>query len=189
MLDFTLVRNKTLTLNQLAANLTVDDLRRLTNEMIDAQLRLIAEAGDADVVFVPGDPAAKDEAAATPEEVHMPWTLGHVIVHTTASSEEAAFIAAELARGVSYHGRSRYEVHWTTVTAAAQCRARLEESRRIRLASLDLWPDPPHLDNTYQLEFMPEPRNAVSRFVAGLRHDDDHLAQISEILRQARAAR
>ena len=52
---------------------------------------------------------------------------------------------ADLARGVAFHGRSRSEVPWETVTTIAQCRARLEESRRMRLASLDMWPDQPYL--------------------------------------------
>src|SRR5262249_22367636 len=116
--------------------------------------------------------------------------LGHLIVHVTASSEEAAAIAAELARGVPHRGgRSRSEVHWTTVTTLAQCRERLEESRRMRLASLEMWPANPHLDNTYiPREVMP-PLHAVIRFVNGLSHDDSHLAQISEVVQQARAAR
>lgn len=189
MLDFTSVRDKSITLRQLADGLAIEDLRRLTHEIVDAQLALIAECADADVTFVPSDPEAYDNAAATEAEVNMPWTLGHVIVHITASAEEAAFVAAELARGVPYHGRSRYEVYWQTVTTLAQCRQRLEESRRMRLATLDLWPDPPHLDNTYQLELMPEPRNALTRFVSGLGHDDAHLGQMAEIVRQAKAAR
>jgi hypothetical protein len=58
----------------------------------------------------------------------------------------------------------------------------------MRLASLELWPDPPHLDNVY----VPRPgmtHNCISRFVAGLVHDDAHLGQIAEIAAQARAAR
>ncbi len=189
MLDFTPVRNKQLTMAQLAEGLSRDDLRRLTNEMVDKMLALIAGCLDADVVFAPVDPKAHDGAAATEAEVSMPWTLGHVIVHTTASAEESAFLAAELARGVKWHGRSRSEVHWTTVTAIEECRARLEESRRMRLAALDLWPDPPHLDNAYQPFEGSEAVNCVNRFIRGLSHDDGHLGQIAEIVRQAKAAR
>jgi hypothetical protein len=51
-----------------------------------------------------------------------------------------------------------------------------------------MWPQRPHLDNTY--EFFDGRRiNAVERFVWGLKHDDDHLGQIAEIVRQAQAAR
>lgn len=192
MLDFSAVRNKTKTYGQLAEGLTVADLRRLTHAMIDEQLRLIANCTDADVVFVPSDPEAHDGAAATEAELNLAWTLGHVIVHTTASSEESAAMAAELARGVSYHGRSRAEVPWQTVTTLAQCRERLEESRRMRLASLDMWPAVPHLSNAYIPEGAPptfEPINPIIRFIRGLSHDDSHLAQIAEIVHQAQAVR
>jgi hypothetical protein len=190
MLDFTPVRNKEQTMTQLTARLTPADLRGLTNEMVDTMLHLIAECTDADVTFEPSDPGAHDSAAATEAELNLPWTLGHLVVHVTASSEEAAAIAAELARGVPHRGgRSRSEVHWTTVTTLAQCRERLEESRRMRLASLDMWPATPHLDNTYIPREGADPANAVIRFVNGLSHDDSHLAQIGEVVRQARAAR
>lgn len=190
MLDFTLVRNKEKTMLELTAGLTPADLHTLTDEMIDTQLALIAEALDPDVVFVPSDPAANDDAAANPEEVNLAWTLGHIIVHVTASSEEYAFIAAELARGVEWHGRSRYETPWQTVTTIAQCRARLEESRRMRHALLNAWPAEPH----YEILFTPQfagakPVNCVARFCGGLGHDDTHLSQIKEIVRQAKAAR
>ncbi|GAB4423689.1 MAG: DinB family protein [Anaerolineae bacterium] len=189
MLDFTPVRAKKMKISQLAAGLTKADLARLTNEMVDAILSLIAACTDADVTFTPDDPQANDTYASSAAEVNLPWTLGHVIVHTTASSEESAFLAAELARGVPFHGRSRHEVPWETVTTIAQCRQRLEESRRIRLASLELWPDPPDLTNSYEVAPGADPTNALTRFVRGLSHDDSHLGQIAEIVRQAKAAR
>ncbi len=190
MLDFTPVRNKEKTLMQLVTNLHANDLRALTNEMVDRQLELIRDSADADVTFEPNDPNANDTFAVDQSEVNMPWTLGHVVVHVTASAEEAAYMSVELARGAAYRGgRSRYETHWTTVKTIAQCRERLEESRRMRLAALDMWPREPHLENLYQ----PRPElphgNCISRFVAGLQHDDSHLAQIAEIVRQAKAAR
>ena len=94
-----------------------------------------------------------------------------------------------MARGVPNHGRSRSEVPWRTVTTMAHCRHRLEESRRMRLASLEMWPDEPHLDLTYKpYASMPE-INAIGRFVLGLRHSYNHLGQIADIVRQAKAAR
>src|SRR5688500_9125816 len=81
-------------------DVSVNDLRRLTNDMVDYMLDLISDCTDEHVTFEPSDPEADDPVAATPEEVRMPWTLGHVIVHTTASAEESAALAAELARGV-----------------------------------------------------------------------------------------
>jgi hypothetical protein len=189
MLDFAAVREKRMTMAELVTGLTSDDLANLTNEMVDTLLGLIADCTDADVTFVPQDPAAHDPHAATEAEVTMAWTLGHVIVHTTASAEEAAFIAAEMARGVPPHGRSRYETHWPTVTTLDPCRRRLEESRRMRLASLDLWPDEPHVDNVCEAWPSGPQVNAISRFVLGLSHDDSHLGQIADIVQQARAAR
>ena len=55
--------------------------------MIDTMLGQLAGCADADVTFVPSDPAAVDTAAADNAEVNLPWTLGHVLVHVTASSE------------------------------------------------------------------------------------------------------
>ena len=186
MLDFEPVRAKNFTVNELAAPLTIADLSRLASAMVNRMQALIANCTDRDVTFEPLDPKANDPHAATLEEVHLPWTLGHVIVHVTASAEEAAAVAAELARGVSYHGRSRYEVPWPTVTSIAECRARLEESCRMRLASLDMWPDPPHLDNLAEIIPGWAPLNAKGRFILGLMHDDSHLGQIAEIVRQGK---
>lgn len=190
MLDFTRVRSKEMTITDLCRDLTPADLRRLTNEMIDHELALISGCTDADVVFEPEDPEAQDDAAGTSAEVNMPWTLGHVIVHVTASSEEAAFLAAEMARGVEFSPRrSRSEVHWTTVHTIAECRTRLEESRRMRLASLDMWPAEPYLENTYTSTHSGLVIDPIMRFVFGLSHDDAHLGQIRDIVSQARSAR
>ena len=189
VLDFTPVRNSQITLTDLAANLSRDDLVKLTNEMIDAQLSLIADCTDADVVFVPDDPVAHDPFAEDPEEVSLAWTLGHVIVHVTASSEEAAAVSAELARGVKYHGRSRYETPWQTIKTIKECRERLEESRRMRLASLEMWPDQPNLDNEYKSRPGAPAMNTLSRFIYGLMHDDDHMLHLANIVEQAKKAR
>jgi len=189
MLNFQAFHDKQITYAELVAGLRKDDLVTLTDEMIHTTLALIAGCTDANVTFVPVDPRADDPYAATPEEVHMAWTLGHVIVHNTASSEESAAVAAELARGVTYHGRSRYETPWMQMRTIAGCRQRLEESRRMRLASLGMWPDATHLDNAYQGWTDGPTVNAIGRFVLGLMHEESHLAQIREIVRQAQAAR
>ena len=188
MLDFSRVWKKEATIDELITGLTQRDLRALTDEMIDAQLKLLADCVDADVTFQPSDPNANDTFATNQAEVNLSWTLGHVVVHVTASSEESAALAAELARGVENHGRSRSEIPWETVSTLAQCRQRLEESRRMRHASLDMWPVAPYLDNRYE----PWPGmslNATGRFALGLGHDADHLGQLGEIVRQAKAAR
>jgi len=186
MLDFQAVRDEKITLGELVAKLTRDNLRDLTNEMVNTILDLIAGCVNADVTFVPVDPAANDPYAKTPEEVQMAWTLGHVIVHTTASAEESAAIAAELARGVEYHGRSRYEVPWGVMRTIEECRQRLEESRHMRQASLLMWPEEAHLGNEYEVWKDGPKVNAIGRFVLGLMHEDSHLGQIGEIVRQAR---
>jgi len=190
VLDFTRVRHREITISQLVVGLTIDDLHRLTDEMIDTVLGLIENAMDADVTFEPVDPAANDTAAANPDEVKMPWTLGHVIVHMTASAEEGAALGTELARGVTVKGRSRYETPWQTMHTVQQLRRRLEESRRMRHALLNAWPDNPHLELTFTASYPgATPVNAIGRFVLGLSHDDAHLGQIQDIMRQAQAAR
>ena len=188
MLDFTLVKNRTITFSDMARDLTATDLRNLTNEMIDTMLSIIADATDEDVVFVPQDPNA-DDPFGIPEEKNLVWTLGHVAVHTTASSEESAALALTLARGLTPEGRSRYEVLWRSVQTIDQVRHRFEESRRMRLAMLDAWPDEPHLEVTYSVSPRFGPFNATARFLMGLYHDDDHLGQLREIMRQVREAR
>ena len=157
--------------------------------MVDTMLDLITDCTDADVVFVPQDPQADDPFAEDEADYYLAWTLGHVIVHTTASAEESAFLAAELARGVEFHGRSRWEVPWQQALTIEFCRQRLEESRRMRLASLEMWPDQPDLGNTYLSKWSGENVNAIYRFVGGLKHDDSHLEQIGKIARQAKDSR
>lgn len=188
MLDFTLVKNRTMTFSDMARDLTPADLRNLTNEMIDTMLSIVADATDEDVVFIPQDSNA-DDPYGIPEEKDLVWTLGHVAVHTTASAEESAALALTLARGLAPEGRSRYEVPWRTVQTIAQVRHRFEESRRMRLAMLDAWPDEPHLEVTYSISPRFGPFNATARFLMGLYHDDDHLGQLKEIMRQVHEAR
>ncbi len=186
MLDFTPIWDKKTTFANLAAELTIDDLRQLTNNMIDSVLEIIADCTDENVLFVPDDPDANDTYADEGTDAELAWTLGHVIVHATASSEEAGAIAAELARGVEERGRSRSETPWQSITTIAQCRQRLEESRRMRLASLDMWPDAPYLDNSYEPYPFAGEVGACGFFILGLFHEDAHLEQMREIVRQAR---
>jgi len=190
MLDFSKVQRKELSLDELCKDLTVPDLHRLTDEMIDKQLDLIHEATDADVVFIPEDPKAYDSFAEDEADVNLAWTLGHVMVHVSASSEESAAIAANLARGVPVEGRMRYETPWETVSTIEQVRQRMEESRRIRHAFLNAWPDQPLLETTITPKYPgATPRNAVVQFAGGLRHDNSHLDQIRDIMEQAKAHR
>ena len=189
MLNFEAVRNKELTFDELIAKLSKRDLATLTNEMVDTIQALIKDCEDSDVIFVPIDPDAYDPFAEDEEDVDLAWTLGHVIVHVNASAEESAALASELARGVEFHGRSRYEIPWESVVTMEECRQHLEESRRICLASLQMWPDDPHLENTYQSRPESPKLNAIGRYVYGLSHADSHLDQIREIVQQAKVAR
>ncbi len=179
-LDFSPIRNGEQTIAEFSAPVTLQDLRETTDALVDEQRRILEEIVDADVVFVPVDPEAGDEG---------PWTLGHVVVHATAGSEEGAAAALTLARGAPLEGRPRYETPWERMQSVDQVIQRLEESRRMRLAMLSAWPDEPHLDQTVILIERFGPLNAVGRYVLNLMHEDGHLAQLAEIVRQARAAR
>jgi len=188
VIDFSPVRSKEKSLQDLAEGLTRDDLVRLANEMCDIFLGLIADAEDRDVTFVPQDPDANDTFAARAEDVDLAWTLGHVIVHWTASSEEAAAHALTLARGVPITGRSRWEVDWPEATTVSFLRDRIEESRRMQLAMLEAWPSRVHLDVTYTAREGAKPLNAIGRFLGGLFHADSHREQVAKVLAQAKAA-
>lgn len=185
MIDFGPVFRREASIQDLAADLRAEDLRGLTNQMCDLQLAALEEATDADVVMVPDDPDAKDTFASRPEDVGLSWTLGHVVVHTTASAEESAALALVLARGLLVEGRSRYEVPWEEARTVQFLRGRIEESRRMRLAMLEAWPDEAHLDNFYAPYEGRPPMNALGRFLSGLAHDQSHLEQMDKIMGQA----
>ncbi len=191
MLDFAPVNSYAVPMDRFVQewNPTPDELARLTDESIDLFLALLAGAIDADVVFIPVDPDADDAAAVDPADRGLAWTIAHNVVHATASDEEYAAVAAELARGVEFHGRPRYETPWQTVTTVAHCRQRLEESRRMRLASLRLWPDRPDLAKGYAPWKASGWVNAQGIFAWSLAHDQSHYRQVAAILEQARVAR
>ena len=69
------------------------------------------------------------------------------------------------------------------------CRQRLEESRRMRIVSSEMWPKEAHLENEYETWSNGPMVNAIERFVLGLMHDEGHLGQIEEVVRQAQVAR
>jgi hypothetical protein len=190
MLDFGPVHRREMSVQELASGLDQSDLARLTKDMCDLQLHAIEGATDPDVVMVPDDPEANDTFAARPEDRGLSWTLGHVVVHTTASSEESAALALVLARGLPVDGRSRYELPWEEEARTVESiRHRIEESRRMRLSMLAAWPDEPHLENFYApYEGRPQ-MNAIGRFLSGLAHDDSHLEQMEKIMRQVRQRR
>jgi hypothetical protein len=58
----------------------------------------------------------------------------------------------------------------------------------MRLATLDMWPDNPYLENTRR-RTRDLYLNPVAQFLLGLKHDTDHLEQIANIVNQAKANR
>jgi hypothetical protein len=196
MIDFSPVRNKEKKYIDLWRdnNLTIDDLRAITNESIDYLLSLVADLDDSDVVYEPHDEKADDPYAVVGEE-HIGWTIGHLIAHVTATCEEGAAFSSLLARGVEgVEHRPRYETPWRDMNSKAKVVQRLEESRRIRLASLDTWPDEPHYE-TYRILSSDRARealgnvNAPAAFLMGLSHETGHYTQIEEVKQQALAAK
>ena len=95
--------------------------------------------------------------------------------------------SGQLARGVEVCGRSRSEVPWEQIQTVEDARERLEESRRMRIAYLDAWPDVPNTELTYTP--YKGPQNCIVRVLAGLFHEESHLDQIEEGKRQAKLAR
>ena len=182
ILDLTPFFSKEKTVAELTSGFTVADLRPMTDTLFNTIKGIVADVTDADVVFVPVDPQANDSGETSS------WTLGHVIVHATASNEESGALALDLARGVVVEWRSRYETPWETVTTSAQVHQRLEESHRMMHAMLDAWPDAPHMDTVQTHPFFGE-LNPISRYMMGIGHEEQHLDQLREIVRQAKAAR
>lgn len=181
-LDFGAVSNRTTTLQDQFAGVTVEMLLALTAEIydrIDTLLDQAPQLTDETVVFVPVDSRQEDPTQPG-------WTLGHIIVHLTASLEENAQQGTTLARGAELVGRPRYETPWEEVTTVAQVRQRLAESRRMTNAFLAAWPDQPHLDNLYEHPYF-GPTNAISFHTVGIFHGRGHLIQIEDILQQTAA--
>jgi DinB superfamily len=193
MIDFSQVESGELKLADVAVGLTRTELRAATHESMQTLSEIIQRASDVMIAFVPHDTDAHDPHAA-PEEQNIGWTLGHLVAHVTATSEESAAISSALARGVPYPAdlRLRYETPWREIDTQAKALRRLHESLKMRLGYLETWPDVPHLDNLRQLSESAQTRwgdlNAVSTFLLGLKHEVGHYDQFREVLRQAQAA-
>ncbi len=193
-IDFTPVSDNQVKLADFAKKITVDDLRELSNAQIDTILGIIADLDDADVTFDPIDPLA-DDPYAKEGEGKIGWSIAHLVVHVTASSEESATFASILARGIPYPKEPslRYETDWKSVTTKAQCVQRLEESRRIRLGYLATFPDAPFLDTAREMSenFVNKfgEYNAIVGFLMGLMHEEGHFAQFRDVHDQAIAAK
>ncbi|MCY4147507.1 MAG: DinB family protein [Chloroflexi bacterium] len=194
MIDFSPMREGALSYMDYAARegIGTADLRAYSDESIDFLLSQLDGLTDADIVFEPEDPQAHDPFAVEGEEA-IGWTFGHLIAHVTASSEEGAALSSLLARGVPASERPRYETPWRDMQTVAQVRQRLEESRRMRNAYLETWPDAPLLDTVRVVSERFTARfgqmNAPAAFLFGLAHEVGHYAQIEEVRRQALAGR
>ncbi|NDJ86468.1 MAG: DinB family protein [Chloroflexi bacterium] len=189
-IDFAVLEKGEVALLEFSNQFTVEDMRLATNASVDYLLGYIRPASDAAVAFIPEDPVADDPYAVEGERT-IGWSLAHLVLHVTASSEEGAAFSSILARGIPIGGRLRYEPDWKTFTTRDQCLTRLEESRRMRLAYLDTWPDNPHLDVFRRLpKESPwhQQVNAKAAFILGLRHEVNHYAQFADVAAQARAA-
>ncbi len=178
---------------EVVAGWSVDDLRQATLDSLAQITALIEQCSDADIVFEPVDPEA-DDPFAKPGEEKIGWTLGHLVAHVTASSEETAAIASVLARGIAYprEPRLRYETEWREIDSRDKALQRLAESRRMRLGYLDAFPDQPHRETFRELserglEYF-GPLNAFGQFASGLAHEVGHHEQFREAFRQAQAA-
>ena len=185
MIDFTAVFSGQRKVADLAADVTLDDLKAATDAQIDEMLGLIRDLSDAQAVALANDPEA---------EGGVGWNVGHVIAHATASSEENAAVSSILARGINYpfEPRLRAETEWTELTTTASCVQRLEESRRMRQAYLNAWPDQPTLDTYRELPSAFAERvgrlNAIGSYLLGLMHEAGHFAQLRDIVAQAKKA-
>ncbi len=190
LIDFSPIEGGDVKMLEFSKQFSVADLKAATNASIDTILDIIRDMSDAQMIFLPVDPDANDPHAV-PGEEKIGWSLAHLVVHVTASSEEGAAFSSILARGIPYpkEPRLRYETNWHTVTTQAQAIQRLEESRRIRLAYLDTWPDEPHLDvyresSERSIEKFGH-MNAPASFLSSLKHEWGHLEQFREVRRQA----
>lgn len=193
LIDFTPVREKHLRLQEFAAQFSQPDLIAATHASIDLLLAIIEPADDAAIAYLPVDPNAHDPYAVAGEE-QIGWSLGHLVAHVTASSEENAALASLLARGIPYprEPRLRYETPWQQITTKAAAVQRLEESRRMRLGYLATFPDQPFLDvlrdssDRYRELFGEQ--NAIAAVLFGLYHEWQHYDQFRDVLKQALAA-
>lgn len=194
MIDFSPIRDGQLSCLEYAQqeNITAADLKTYSDESVDFLLSLTEGLIDADIVFQPEDPEAHDPFAVEGEE-SIGWSFGHLIAHVTASSEEGAAFSSLLARGIAAAERPRYETPWRGITTAAQVQQRLEESRRMRNAYLQTWPDVPFLDVHRVISERFTERfgnmNAPAVFLFGLWHEVGHYDQIKDARQQALTAR
>lgn len=190
-IDFAPLLKREVNLYQYSQQYSLGDFREAMIASVATLIDIIGQATDEQVVHVPYDPNADDPHAAEGEQA-IGWSLGHLVLHVTASSEEGAGWSSLLARGIAFSNRMRHEESWHTHCLTREaCLQRLAESRRMRLAYLDAWPDDPYMDVFWEAE--PESPfhkliNAKSAIMLGLAHEVGHHEQFREALRQAQVA-
>ncbi len=187
LINFQPVYNKEKTLGDLASQYSNADLHAALNSYVDFTIQIINSVSDEQALYIPPDPDANDPYATTEAEHHVGWSLVHLVMHVTASAEEAAAFSSILARGIAIGGRLRSERDWRQVTTCAEAVARLEECRRMCLAYLGTWPDQPDLTT---VRIMPENMswmkpNAPIQFLAGLMHWQAHVEQFQQVAEHA----
>src|SRR5258708_23853908 len=141
LINFQPVYNKEKTLGDLASQYSNADLHAALNSYVDFTIQIINSVSDEQALYIPPDPDANDPYATTEAEHHMGWSLVHLVMHVTASAEEAAAFSSILARGIAIGGRLRSERDWRPVAACAAGVARFEQMRRICLPYLRTLPD------------------------------------------------
>jgi hypothetical protein len=193
LIDFSPIQSGELTFYELGKRLTVEDLKAATHASLDRILDILGDATDAEMVHLPDDPLANDPDAIPGEET-IGWSLAHLVAHVTASAEEQAAVASLLARGIPYvrEPRLRWETPWLAFQTREQVLQRVAESRRMRIAYLDAWPDTPHLNVNREVSerFLEKfgPQNAPATLLFGLSHEDGHTEQLRDVRAQAAAA-
>jgi hypothetical protein len=73
MIDYTPVTSGQQKIADLAADISLDDLKTTTNEQIDSLVMLLRDLSDAQIVFVASDPQA---------EGGVGWNVAHLIAHS-----------------------------------------------------------------------------------------------------------
>jgi hypothetical protein len=189
LINFQPIYNGEKSLGDLAGEFSNADLVAALNSYVDFTIEVIESVDDTQVTHIPHDPDADDPYAASDADRHAGWSLVHLVMHVTASAEEAAAFSSILARGIAIGGRLRSEQDWRQVTTCAGTVARLEECRRICLAYLATWPDRPDVTT---VRIMPEhltwmKPNAPVSFLAGLMHWHKHVNQFRTVAEQARS--
>ncbi|MEM6527459.1 MAG: DinB family protein [Chloroflexota bacterium] len=189
-IDYTDFINGDIKWAQLAERYTFDEILEETRRLYDAVRDLLQDIPDAAVAYIPQDPDAHDKAAATEDEEHVGWSIGHVVAHLTASNEETFLFASLLARGIQHDGRLRTEAPWEDIDTAEKALQRLEESRRIVFAYASALPDEPRMDvlrafGSEKAAAYFGDINAKASMLMGLTHHREHVQQIAKVKQQA----